>query len=316
MILPRAGDRPLTIDLRFLDQPGVIASFLLRGDGEAAFIETGPGSTTPALLDAAARAGVQPEEVRHLLVTHIHLDHSGGAGLLLRHFPNATLYAHQIGVPHLIDPSRLLSSATRIYGGLMHRLWGDVVPVPAERLVALADRQRVRVAGRMLEVLYTPGHAGHHVAFRELESGEIFAGDAAGSRLEGFSYVRPLTPPPDLDLEAWDRTLDLLADYHPPALYLTHFGRHEGVQAHLAELRLRLREWEKLVLTGLLAGHDRTAIAAALQREGDRELLIRQADADVIARYESTSAYAMNAAGYERYLRKRLPNLPVPKTSL
>ncbi|MGH2389911.1 MAG: MBL fold metallo-hydrolase, partial [Chloroflexota bacterium] len=269
MDLPGIVDRPLTIDLHFLDQPGVIASFLLRGDGEAAFIETGPGSTIPALLDAAARAGVKPEEVRHLLVTHIHLDHSGGAGLLLRHFPNATLYAHEIGVPHLIDPSRLLSSATRIYGGLMHRLWGDIVPVPAERLVPLVDRQRVRVAGRTLEVLYTPGHAVHHAAFRDPDTGEIFSGDAAGSRLEGCTYVRPLTPPPDLDLEVWDRTLDLLAGYNPPALYLTHFGRHEGVQTHLAELRLRLRTWENLVLAGLRAGHDRTTIAAALQREGD-----------------------------------------------
>ena len=315
MDLPGSVGPSLTIDLNFLDQPGVIASFLLRGNGEAALIETGPGSTVGALLDAMAKAGVTPEEVRHLLVTHIHLDHSGGAGLLLQHFPNATLYAHERGVSHLIDPSRLVSSATRIYGGLMHRLWGDIVPVPAERVVSLVHQQRVRVAGRVLEALYTPGHAIHHVAYRDLGSGEIFAGDAAGSRLEGFNYVRPLTPPPDLDLEAWDSTLDLLANLNPPALYLTHFGRHEGVREHLAELRLHLREWEALVLAGLRAGHDRTTIAASLQRDGDEELLVRQASADIIARYESTSAYAMNAAGYERYLRKRVPNLPVPDTS-
>jgi glyoxylase-like metal-dependent hydrolase (beta-lactamase superfamily II) len=307
---------PITIDLNFLDQPGVIAAFLLRGADEAALIETGPGSTIATLLEATAREGVTPEEVRHILVTHIHLDHSGGAGLLLKHFPNATLYAHERGTPHLIDPSKLVASATRIYGGLMHRLWGDIVAVPAERVIPLVHGQRVHVAGRVLEVLYTPGHAVHHVSYRDLASGEIFSGDAAGSRLEGFSYVRPLTPPPDLDLEKWDRTLDLLVGYNPPALYLTHFGRHEGIKEHLAELRLHLREWEALVLAGLRAGHDRTTIAASLQRNGDRELLIRQASPDIIARYESTSAYAMNAAGYERYLRKRIPDLPTPETSL
>ena len=306
---------PLTIDLRFLDQPGVIAAFLLRGAGEAALIETGPGSTIAALLDATAKEGVAPEEVRHILVTHIHLDHSGGAGLLLKHFPNATLYAHERGTPHLIDPTKLVASATRIYGGLMHRLWGDIVAVPSERVIPLVHGQRLRVAGRVLEVLYTPGHATHHVAYRDLAGGEIFSGDAAGSRLEGCSYVRPLTPPPDLDLEEWDRTLDLLTACNPPALYLTHFGRHEGVKEHLAELRLHLREWESLVLAGLRAGHDRTTIAASLQRHGDAELLRRQASPDVISRYESTSAYVMNAAGYERYLRKRIPDLPTPETS-
>jgi glyoxylase-like metal-dependent hydrolase (beta-lactamase superfamily II) len=300
---------PLTIDLGFLGQSGVIASFLLRGDGEAALIETGPGSTVPALLDAVAKAGVAAEEVRHLLVTHVHLDHAGGAGLLLQHFPNATLYAHEVGVPHLIDPSRLVSSATRIYGALMHRLWGDIVPVPPSRLISLSDGQRLRVAGRVLDVLFTPGHAIHHVAFRDLAEGVIFSGDAAGSRLDGCTYVRPLTPPPDLDLDAWDHTLDLLADLNPPALYLTHFGRHEGVHAHLAELRAHLRQWETLVLDGMRAGLDRASIAATLQRAGDRELLARQADAGMIARYEATSAYTMNVAGYERYLRKRYPDL-------
>jgi len=308
------GWEPVTQDLQFLGQPGVIASFLLRGDGEAALIETGPGSTVPTLLEALARAGVRAEEVRHLLVTHVHLDHSGGAGLLLQHFPNATLYAHEVGAPHLIDPSRLVSSATRIYGNLMDRLWGKIVPVPPDRLISLVDQQRLRVAGRVLEVLFTPGHASHHVAFRDLGAGEIFAGDVAGSRLEGCTYVRPLTPPPDLDLEQWDRSLDLLASFNPPALYLTHFGRHEGVAEHLAELRSHLREWESLVLAAIRAGHDRSAIAALLQRSGDEELLVRQADAGTIARYESTSAYTMNVAGYERYLRRRYPDLPTPET--
>lgn len=308
------GD-PITIDLGFHGQPGVIAAFLLHGAGEAALIETGPGSTVPALLEAVSQAGVPTDAVRHLLVTHVHLDHAGGAGLLLRHFPNATLHAHEVGVPHLVDPSRLVASATRIYGALMHPLWGDILPVPPERVAALSDRQRLRVAGRTLEVLFTPGHASHHAAFHDLGSGIIYSGDVAGSRLDDCTYVRPLTPPPDLDLEAWDRSLDLLAGLNPPALYLTHFGRHEGVHAHLAELRANLRQWETLVLEGLQAGRDRGAIAATLQRAGDGELLVRQASPEMVARYEATSAYTMNVAGYERYLRKRHPDLPVPESS-
>ncbi|HXT36092.1 MAG TPA: MBL fold metallo-hydrolase [Chloroflexota bacterium] len=315
MISANEDFAPVTLDLRFLGQPGVIASFLLRGEDEAALIETGPGSSVPVLLEGLAQAGVTAEEVRHILVTHVHLDHAGGAGLLLHHFPNAVLYVHEVGAPHLIDPSRLVASATRIYGSLMDRLWGEILPVPSDRLIRLADRQRLRVAGRTLEVLYTPGHAKHHAAFRDLGTGTIFAGDVAGSRLEGCTYVRPLTPPPDLDLEEWDRSLDLLASFQPPALYLTHFGRHEGVAEHLDELRSHLRQWESLVLAALRAGQDRSAIAALLQRSGDEELLTRHADAETIARYESTSAYTMNVAGYERYLRRRHPNLPVPETS-
>jgi glyoxylase-like metal-dependent hydrolase (beta-lactamase superfamily II) len=306
---------PVTLDLHFLGQPGVIASYVLRGEGEAALIETGPGSTVPVLLDALAQVGVKVEEIHHLLVTHVHLDHAGGAGLLLQHFPNAVLYAHEVGAPHLIDPSRLVSSATRIYGSLMGRLWGEILPVPSDRLIRLTDRQRLRVAGRTLDVLFTPGHAKHHAAFRDLGTGAIYAGDAAGSRLKGCTYVRPLTPPPDLDLEDWDRSLDLIASFNPPALYLTHFGRHEGVPEHLAELRSHLRQWESLVLAAMRAGQDRSAIATMLQRSGDEELLTRQADAETIARYESTSAYTMNVAGYDRYLRRRYPDLPVPETS-
>lgn len=299
-------DLPLTIDLLFLDQPEVIAAFLLRGRDEAALVEVGPASTIGTLLAALSRAEVPRESVRHLLVTHVHLDHAGAAGQLLEYLPNARVYAHEIGVPHLADPARLVASATRIYGAMMDRLWGRIAPVPSERLVALHDGQQLAVAGHLLDVLYTPGHARHHVAFRDVESGVIFTGDAAGVRIEGCSYVRPPTPPPDLDLDVWEETLDRLAALDAPVFYLTHFGRCEGTAEHLAQLRARLRTWEQVVLEGLRAGREQAAIALTLQRLGDEELA-RIADPATIRRYESASSYVMNAGGYIRYLTRRHP---------
>lgn len=308
-------EAPIIIDLLFQGEPGVIAAFLLRSPGEAALIEVGPASAVEALLAGVERAGVAPEEIRHLLVTHVHLDHAGAAGLLLQRLPEATLYVHEIGAPHLIDPSKLVASAGRIYGALMHRLWGDIVPVPAERMVVLRDGDRLEVAGHQLDVLYTPGHARHHVAFHSPADGLLFTGDMAGVRMPGCSYVRPPTPPPDLDLEAWETSIDRVAALRASLFYPTHFGRCGETVAHLAALRKGLRDWERLVLEGLEAGQDRSAIALTLQRLGDAALL-READAGVIKRYEMASAYAMNVAGYERYLRKRHSELPPPPSEM
>jgi glyoxylase-like metal-dependent hydrolase (beta-lactamase superfamily II) len=300
--------QPLIIDLRYLDQEGVIAAFLLRGAGEAALIETGPGSTAATLLTALDKAQVAPEEVRHLLVTHVHLDHAGASGLLLERFPHARLYAHEVGIPHLVDPSKLIASATRIYGAMMQRLWGEILPVPADRVVPLHDGQRLEVAGHVLDVLYTPGHARHHVCFHDRASGEVYTGDTAGVRLQGYTYVRPPTPPPDLDLEAWETSLERLAALAPSAFYVTHFGRSEGAADQLATLRRQLRLWEGVVLEGMREGQDTETIAATLRRIAEPDLLL-QADAQTVRRYEMASAYAMNVAGYERYLRKRHPEL-------
>lgn len=304
---------PTTIDLTFLDRPGVIAAFLLQGQGEAALIETGPSSTLETLLEGVARAGVAPEAVRHVLVTHIHLDHAGASGMLLRRLPNATLYVHERGAAHLADPTRLVASATRIYGTLMDRMWGEVVPVPPERMVTLRDGDRLDVAGHRLEVLYTPGHAVHHVAFHDREHGSIFLGDVGGVRMPGSRYVRPPTPPPDLDLEAWDASIDRLEALRVPVFYLTHFGRFAETEGHLEELRRRLREWEQVVLDGLRAAEDRAAIVLRLQRAAD-ETVLREAGAETVRRYEMASAYDMNVSGYERYLRKRydLPAAAAP----
>jgi glyoxylase-like metal-dependent hydrolase (beta-lactamase superfamily II) len=303
-----------TIDLRFLDQPGAIASYLLRSDEEAALVDAGPGTTLPALLTALDGLSVAPHQVRHLLITHIHLDHAGAAGALLRHLPEARVYVHEAGARHLIDPSRLIGSATRVYGSLMKRLWGDMLPVPEDRIVVVHDGQLLELAGRRLQILYAPGHAVHHVVYRDLDEGSMYVGDVAGVRMPGSSYVRPPTPPPDLDLEAWEATIDRLAALRPTALYISHFGRTTGTEEHLDQLRTRLRTWEQLVLEHMQAGEDRAAITLALQRASDRELS-QLATPENARQYEMAGSSAMNVAGYERYLRQRHPELaPLPSS--
>jgi glyoxylase-like metal-dependent hydrolase (beta-lactamase superfamily II) len=195
-------------------------------------VDPGPASCAETLLEAV------DGEPRALLLTHIHLDHAGAAGLLARAFPSLTVYVHERGAPHLADPSRLLRSAERLYGDDMERLWGEVAPVPAERLHALRGGERVEG----MRVEYTPGHASHHVCYLHEDSGEAFVGDVAGVRLPGSSYTVAPTPPPDIDVEAWLASVDAVAGWLPTALCLTHFGCHEDVEEQLDRLRSALRE--------------------------------------------------------------------------
>src|SRR5262249_43922431 len=168
-------------------------------------------------------AGVEPQDIRHIVLTHIHLDHAGAAGALLAHCPGARVYVHERGAPHLSDPSKLMASAARIYGDQMPRLWGAITPVPLERLAILVDGAELVVGGRRLQALYPPGHAVHHLAYHDAVHGAIFAGDVAGVRLEGMHLVRPPTPPPDLSLEDWYASLDRLSALEPVTLYLAHY---------------------------------------------------------------------------------------------
>ena len=309
------GELPYTIDLRFLDQPGAIASYLLRSDEDAALVDVGPGSSVTTLLASLDYMRVAPEQIRHLLLTHIHLDHAGATGALLGRLPDARVYVHEAGAPHLIDPSRLVGSASRVYGSLMKRLWGDMLPVPAERIVVLHDGQVLELAGRRLQVLYAPGHAIHHVVYRDLDDGSMYVGDVAGVRMPGCAYVRPPTPPPDLDLDAWEATIDRIAALHPTAFYITHFGRATGTEEHLDQLRRRLRAWEQLVLEQMRAGQDHAAITLALQRASDLELS-RLTTPEHAHLYETAGSSAMNVSGFERYLHRRHPELATLPTSL
>ncbi|MCC6790684.1 MAG: MBL fold metallo-hydrolase, partial [Thermomicrobiales bacterium] len=187
------------LDLGFQGRGGVVAAYLLVSRDELALIETGPSSTLSHLRAAVRQAGFDPARITRVLVTHIHLDHAGAAGVLARENPDLMVYMHPFGAPHLIDPSKLVASAGRIYGDQMEPLWGEVAPIPAGQVRALEDGESLRVAGRDLQVIFTPGHASHHVVYYDAHAGGAFAGDVGGVRIQGTGYNCPPVPPPDLD---------------------------------------------------------------------------------------------------------------------
>jgi glyoxylase-like metal-dependent hydrolase (beta-lactamase superfamily II) len=293
------------IDLHFQGLPGVIASYLLEDAGERVLIETGPESTLDSLLGALRSLDVEPESISKLLVTHIHLDHAGASGTFIRRFPNAHLYVHERGAPHMIDPSKLLASAMRIYGDRMGPLWGDFEPVPAEKLTALTDGDQIELGNRRLTALYTPGHAYHHVAFHDGERDLVFTGDVGAVRIQGMEYVRPPTPPPDLDLDAWDTSLRRIRELHPRTIALTHFGPFDDVDRHLQQAHDRLYAWAEIVERAVLSGQDRVAIVDTLIERGDEEIARSTKSPDAIRQYEMATPYGMTVDGYLRYLKKR-----------
>ncbi|QIN84089.1 MBL fold metallo-hydrolase [Rubrobacter tropicus] len=294
-----------TVDLNFLGTEQVIASFLLIGDGSAAIIETGPTTCLDHLQTGLKTNGVSPEDVQEVFLTHIHLDHAGASGHLAKILPNATFYVHELGYPHLADPSKLLKSATRIYGDRMEELWGDAHPVPEERLVVLGDGDEVETAGGLLVAHDTPGHAYHHLAYLEPDSGSLFAGDVAGIRLPGQSYVRPPTPPPEIDVEAWVRSIEKIRTMDPRTLHPTHFGSYDDVDRHLSELEQRLQDWLLFVEDQVDEGASPEEISEELRTKGDAEMLAEGADPEESERYDLAGNYEMLTAGILRYVEKR-----------
>lgn len=293
------------IDQHFLGLPGVIASYLVAGGDGLALIETGPSTTSETLLAGVRQAGYDPEAITHLLVTHIHLDHAGAAGSLLRRLPRARLYVHPVGAPHLVDPSKLLASAGRIYGDAMQRLWGEVLPVPAARLHALADGETVDLGRVRLQALETPGHAYHHHAYHDAERGLVFTGDVAGVRLTGVPHVRPPTPPPELDLPAWRRSLLRLRQLRARRLLLTHFGASDEPDWHLDDLLAHLYDWAGWLEARLRAGLDRERLVAELRARGDAELHALVGGPQLDEAFEAATNYPMSVDGFLRYFRKQ-----------
>ena len=292
------------LDLDFQRVPNVIAAFLITSPDGHTLIETGPGSTLPALERAIAETGSRLEDVTQLAVTHIHLDHAGAAGALLRRLPDARLFVHPVGAPHMIDPSKLLASATRIYGDAMDRLWGAFEPCPADRVIVLADDAELRAGDRTLRALHTPGHASHHIAFVDMERRTAFTGDVAGVRLGATSYVRPPTPPPDIDIPAWHASAHGLRALGLRALDLTHFGRVTGAANHLDTLVRNLDDWLAWTAERLRRGEDPSVIAAELVRKGELDVIRAGGSAADATAYELASPSQMSVDGIARYIRK------------
>lgn len=290
-----------TLDLNFMSTEEISASFLLVGEREAALVESGPTTCLDSLMESLKEHRVSPEEVSRVFLTHVHLDHAGAAGNLAGLLPDATFYVHEVGYPHLVDPTKLLKSAARIYGDKMGEMWGEMRPVPEHRLESLSGGEEVdAVDGEVLRAYDTPGHAYHHLAFYEPSSGALFAGDVAGVRIPGESYVKPPTPPPELDVEAWLSSLDLIREISPHSLFPTHFGRFDDVGRHLNELEHRLGKW-----VSVADKHDDGGeLAAELEEVGEGELLEAGALSGDSERYQLAAEYRMLADGLLRYVDK------------
>jgi glyoxylase-like metal-dependent hydrolase (beta-lactamase superfamily II) len=231
------------IDLHHLGRERTIASYLLDTDDGPALFDCGPATTVDALKAGLAQHGLALGDVRHLLLSHIHLDHAGATGVLVREHPELQVHVSEIGAPHLVDPERLERSARRLYGDTFDTLWGELAPVPAAN---------VRIVGANvlgLDCFPTPGHASHHVCYLDRD-GTLYAGDAAGVRIAPGRYVMPPTPPPEIDVEAWQQTIEELERRDPERLALIHFGAFDDPQRHLAELRLELYDWADYVRGG------------------------------------------------------------------
>jgi glyoxylase-like metal-dependent hydrolase (beta-lactamase superfamily II) len=262
---------------------------------EPVLVETGSQSSVPVVLEALAGLGVGAADLAGIVVTHVHLDHAGGVGDLARAFPNATVYVHPVGARHLVDPTRLVASAARVYGDTLDRLYGRLDSTPVERIRALEDGEEIRVGpGRALTAVHSPGHASHHLALHDSGTGVLFAGDAAGVRLPDVGVLRPATPPPDFDLDLAIRSLHTFAARRPSALALAHFGVLDGDPADvLGQAEDVLREWAGVAEAAWGRGDD---VAAALAEAfGD----------DPSETMAILNGVHSNAAGLHRWLDKR-----------
>ena len=263
-VLELGHDRQL-LDLDFRDTEGLVAAYLLPEEEGWTLIETGPSTCRDALLAGIDRAGVARDAVRHVFVTHIHLDHAGGVGALADALPRATFYAHELGVPHLVDPTKLIASARRAWGAAADPLWGPIVPVPSPRIVALRGGEKFPLRGGELSVLATPGHAKHHLAFFDSAIRGVFTGDGAGVRLERSSHVRPAVPPPDLDLEQLFASVEAMRSTQPSLVLYSHFGPSPDGAHDLARYRTIVEQWRDVALAAARENPDVEFVTSKLR---------------------------------------------------
>ena len=290
-------------DLMFLGRPRVIAVAVLEDAGGAALVDPGPSTCLDTLRSSLRERGIAPGDVRTILLTHIHLDHAGATGALVRENPDIRVYVHERGAPHMVDPEKLLSSAARLYGDDMDRLWGEFLPVPEANVRVLGGGERLTVGGRELEVAYTPGHASHHVSFFDRASGVAFVGDTAGVRVGPERFALPPTPPPDIDLDTWKESIRQIEAWQADTLFVTHFGPHEDAADHLAGLVGHLDDLAALARTIVeedVPGDERADRFAA----DTRRYLLRYMPEATAALYDLAAPFRMCWLGLARYWKQ------------
>jgi glyoxylase-like metal-dependent hydrolase (beta-lactamase superfamily II) len=293
----------MLIDVEYLGQSRYIACALLEGE-RPVVIDPGPTVSLGMLEQGLRRAGLSLDDLAGVLLTHIHLDHAGATGTIVKRNPRITVYVHRRGARHMVDPERLLRSAERLYGNRMDELWGDFLPVPEDNVRALSGGETLELAGRRIEVAYTPGHASHHVSYLDTSNGTAFVGDTAGIRIFDNSFVLPVTPPPDIDLEAWETSLAKIEAWNPERLFVTHFGPARDVAAHLGQFRERLAEWANTVRDDMAsAANDDTCVDAFTATV--LEQLSAGLPPDTIPLYQQGGAPEMSWRGLARYWTKK-----------
>jgi glyoxylase-like metal-dependent hydrolase (beta-lactamase superfamily II) len=295
----------ITIDLGFQGFSEIIAVYAeATGDGRVVLFESGPASTVGAVEAGLAGIGFTVEDLAAIFVSHVHLDHSGAAGVLARR-SGCTVFAHPIGAPHLVDPhAKLLPSAERLYGAMLAPLWGTTEAVPFDCLGPVENGDSVRVGGLEVTGWHTPGHAVHHVAWQV--EGEVVTGDVAGVRFPGADHVLPPMPPPDIDVEIWRRSLDLLRGLQPERLLLTHYGAFSDAERHLDELEARLLSWTEVAERILAEGGGKDDLAEALLALDEAEITTETLPVETVARYRRLCPMVENSAGLYRYVAKRV----------
>jgi glyoxylase-like metal-dependent hydrolase (beta-lactamase superfamily II) len=294
----------LTLDDNWMGRPHSIATALLESGGHRTLVDPGPGSTLETLRRELRARGISASDLDAILLTHIHLDHAGATGALVRENPRLTVYVHKLGAKHMIDPSKLLASAARLWPNDLQRLFGETLPVAAENLRILEGGETLTLGARKLSVVYTPGHASHHVSYFENLEGVAFVGDTAGIQIDGNAYVMPATPPPDIDLGIWDASFAAVLERKPARLFLTHFGYSENPAEHIAQFRDRLHRWaaatEEMIRT---AGSESAALESFIAAM--RADIGKHVPAQEVEHYVSTAGLNLSFLGLARYLRKR-----------
>ena len=295
-----------TIDLNWTGRPRSIAALLVQSEDSSLLIDPGPASTLETLRAGLRSRGQDFQTLHALLLTHIHLDHAGATGALVRENPNLKVYVHEFGLVHMINPARLLASAGRLYGGDLEMLYGECMPVAEGNLKQLQGGERIPVGEAELEVFYTPGHASHHVTYWDRASRTAFVGDTAGIRVQGDAFLLPATPPPDIDVEIWNQSLDTIVSWGPERIFLTHFGFIENPAGHIRQYKERLEEWSALTRK-LLASGIETREAEKIFVDTIAEEIKATLPMDAADHYIFNGGLRLSWLGLMRYVRKPDP---------
>src|SRR6202051_2019177 len=297
-------DSTTVLDLNWMGRPPLIGAVLLESGGHFAILDPGPASTLETLRGQMVSRGLSVSDLSALLLTHIHLDHAGATGTLLRENPNLRIFVHSKGAAHLVDPSKLLASAGRLWGDDLQRLFGETLPVPEQNIQILEGGETLPVGTRKFDVIYTPGHASHHVTYLDEQEGVAFAGDTAGIRIANGPYIMPATPPPDIDLAVGEQSFAAILERRPSRLFVTHFGYAEDPAKHIADFRERLHLWADITEKALRSTSELEVALQSFLEKTQAEMLEYLSPADA-EQHAFTAGLPLSFLGLARHIRKR-----------